>query len=79
MKYTADIRRVRRQEGTAEPVVSYDGSLILDRPTDDDPVTMAELPQLLAEAMANNDIPTTAQIREGVTLAIHWTDADLTP
>lgn len=78
-KWSADVHRRREREGAEAPVVNYSAIVTLAAPTDENPVTMADLQQLLLDAMTENDIPETARVTEGAQLLVSWTDADLPP
>lgn len=78
-KRTINITQDKRVEGNADPVVVYSGAIILDKPAVGEPVTLADVQQLLADTATENAIPLTALVVEGTTLNLRWTDADLTP
>lgn len=78
-KRTVDIRKSKRTEGDATPVVVYDGAIVLDQPTEAEPVTFAEVQQLLTDAATENNIPGTAKVISAADLRLQWTDADLPP
>lgn len=71
MKRTTDIRRVSVVEGEASPVVAFEGTLTLDR-ADDAPVTLDDLPGLLAAAMTESSIPGTAEVTQTVEIRIRY-------
>lgn len=66
-----DVRRVATVEGEDSPVVGYEGTLTLSK-ADDDPVTLADLPDMLADAMTESSIPGTAVVTQDITIVIQY-------
>ena len=70
-KRTTDIRTVSTVEGADTPVIAHEGTLTLDR-ADDDPVTLDDLPDLLAASMTESSIPGSAEVTQPIQIVIRY-------
>jgi hypothetical protein len=78
-KRTVNVNKRKRTEGDTVTEQVYDGSIVLDTPTEEEPVTLADVQALLEDVASENNIPLTAKVVQGATLSLQWTDADLEP
>jgi hypothetical protein len=67
------VRQVRAHDPVSGDLPArFEATIAVDKPTEGDPVMLSEYRDLLVAAINQLNIPPTARLLEGATLALRW-------